>query len=108
MQYADRMHSSYQHLWHGTQPHCRRVFHETYVSTVNRNRAKFLLGSVSGLAATVCVIIGAVLAGVRADAMAASAADQLALFNQYDSEYCSKATDVARKIQAVAALGAGA
>ena len=40
-------------------------------------------------------------------AMAASTPDQLALFNQYDSEYCSKATDVARKIQAVAALGTG-
>ena len=39
--------------------------------------------------------------------MAASASDQLALFNQYDSEYCSKATDVARKIQAVASLGNG-
>lgn len=36
--------------------------------------------------------------------MAAPAGDQLALFNQYDSEYCSKATDVARKIQAVASL----
>jgi hypothetical protein len=39
--------------------------------------------------------------------MAANSTDQLALFNQYDSEYCSKATDVARKIQAVTALGAG-
>lgn len=36
--------------------------------------------------------------------MAASSGDQLALFNQYDSEYCSKATEVARKIQAVASL----
>ena len=36
--------------------------------------------------------------------MAVPAGDQLALFNQYDSEYCSKATDVARKIQAVASL----
>ncbi|KAK9841953.1 hypothetical protein WJX81_000808 [Elliptochloris bilobata] len=36
--------------------------------------------------------------------MAAPGGDQLALFNQYDSEYCSKATDVARKIQAVTSL----
>ena len=36
--------------------------------------------------------------------MAASSGDQLALFNQYDSEYCSKATEVAQKIQAVASL----
>ncbi len=35
---------------------------------------------------------------------ASSGSDQLVLFNQYDSEYCSKATDVARKIEAVAAL----
>ena len=44
----------------------------------------------------------------RVGIMAATASDQLALFNQYDSEYCSKATDVARKIQAVASLGIGA
>ncbi|BDA48337.1 Vesicle transport through interaction with t-SNAREs homolog [Coccomyxa sp. Obi] len=31
--------------------------------------------------------------------------DQMALFNQYDSEYCTKATDVARKVQAVSSLG---
>ncbi len=33
--------------------------------------------------------------------------DQLALFNQYDSEYCSKATDVARKVQVASTLGPG-
>lgn len=33
--------------------------------------------------------------------------DQLALFNQYDSEYCGKATEVARKVQAASSLGAG-
>ncbi len=33
--------------------------------------------------------------------------DQMALFNQYDSEYCTKATDVARKVQAVSSLGSG-
>lgn len=38
---------------------------------------------------------------------AANMADQMALFNQYDSEYCTKATDVARKVQAVSSLGAG-
>ena len=31
----------------------------------------------------------------------------MALFNQYDSEYCTKATDVARKVQAVSSLGSG-
>ena len=39
--------------------------------------------------------------------MADSLSDQLALFNQYDSEYCSKATDVARKVQAASSVGAG-
>lgn len=39
--------------------------------------------------------------------MADNLADQLALFNQYDSEYCSKATDVARKVQAATSLAAG-
>ena len=39
--------------------------------------------------------------------MADNLADQLALFNQYDSEYCSKATDIARKVQAAASLAAG-
>ena len=39
--------------------------------------------------------------------MAASLSDQLALFNQYDGEYCSKATDVASKIQAIASLSGG-
>lgn len=36
--------------------------------------------------------------------MASSLNDQLALFTQYDNEYCNKATDVSRKIQAVASL----
>ena len=40
--------------------------------------------------------------------MATSINDQLALFNQYDNEYCNKATDVARKIQAVGSLSGGA
>ena len=39
--------------------------------------------------------------------MATSLSDQLALFNQYDGEYCSKATDVASKIQAIASLSGG-
>ena len=39
--------------------------------------------------------------------MADTLSDQLALFNQYDSEYCSKATDVARKVQAATSVGAG-
>ena len=43
---------------------------------------------------------------LRAD-MADALSDQLALFNQYDSEYCSKATDVARKVQAATSVGAG-
>ena len=30
-----------------------------------------------------------------------------ALFDEYDAEYCAKATDVARKIDGAAALGAG-
>ncbi|CAL5224465.1 g7157 [Coccomyxa viridis] len=37
--------------------------------------------------------------------MADNLSDQLALFNQYDSEYCSKATDVARKVQVASSLG---
>ena len=40
--------------------------------------------------------------------MASSLNDQLALFTQYDNEYCNKATDVSRKIQAVASLSGGA
>ena len=39
--------------------------------------------------------------------MAANLSDQLALFTQYDGEYCSKATDVASKIQAIASLSGG-
>lgn len=39
--------------------------------------------------------------------MASGGADQLALFNQYDNEYCTKATDVARKIEAVSSLAGG-
>ena len=39
--------------------------------------------------------------------MADNSSDQLALFNQYDSEYCSKATDVARKVQVASSLGPG-
>ena len=39
--------------------------------------------------------------------MADNLSDQLALFNQYDSEYCSKATDVARKVQVASSLGPG-
>lgn len=39
--------------------------------------------------------------------MASGGADQLALFNQYDNEYCTKATDVARKIEAVSSLTGG-
>ena len=39
--------------------------------------------------------------------MADKLSDQLALFNQYDSEYCSKATDVARKVQVASSLGPG-
>ena len=39
--------------------------------------------------------------------MADKMSDQLALFNQYDSEYCSKATDVARKVQVASNLGPG-
>jgi hypothetical protein len=39
--------------------------------------------------------------------MAAGGGDQLALFNQYDNEYCAKATDVARKIEAVTSLSGG-
>lgn len=39
--------------------------------------------------------------------MADKLSDQLALFNQYDSEYCSKATDVARKVQIASSLGPG-
>ena len=39
--------------------------------------------------------------------MADNLSDQLALFNQYDSEYCSKATEVARKVQAAISLGPG-
>lgn len=39
--------------------------------------------------------------------MASGASDQLALFNQYDNEYCTKATDVARKIEAVSSLSGG-
>eukprot|EP00884_Botryococcus_braunii_P015255 jgi/Botrbrau1/2412/Bobra.0395s0040.1 len=36
--------------------------------------------------------------------MSSVGGDQLALFNQYDNEYCTKATDVARKIEAVSSL----
>ena len=39
--------------------------------------------------------------------MADKLSDQLALFNQYDSEYCSKATEVARKVQAAISLSSG-
>jgi len=37
----------------------------------------------------------------------ASNSDQLALFNQYDDEYCSKSTAVATSIQKISALGGG-
>ena len=37
----------------------------------------------------------------------AASLDQLALFNQYDDEYCSKSTDVANSIQKVSALSGG-
>jgi len=37
-----------------------------------------------------------------------SSSDQLALFNQYDDEYCSKSTAVATSIQKISALGGGA
>ncbi len=36
-----------------------------------------------------------------------SNSDQLALFNQYDDEYCSKSTAVATSIQKISALGGG-
>lgn len=37
----------------------------------------------------------------------ASGGDQMALFNQYDDEYCSKSTAVATSIQKIAALNGG-
>ena len=37
----------------------------------------------------------------------ASGGDQLALFNQYDDEYCSKSTAVATGIQKISALNGG-
>ena len=33
--------------------------------------------------------------------------NQDALFNQYESEYCSKSTDITRKIQALSTFSAG-
>lgn len=33
--------------------------------------------------------------------------NQDALFNQYESEYCSKSTDITRKIQALSSFSAG-
>lgn len=33
--------------------------------------------------------------------------DQLTLFNQYESEYCNKSTDVARKIDTLSTLVGG-
>ena len=37
----------------------------------------------------------------------ASGNDQLALFNQYDDEYCAKSTDVANSIQKISSLSGG-
>lgn len=37
----------------------------------------------------------------------ASSSDQLALFRQYDAEYCSKSTQVANSIQKIIALNGG-
>ena len=34
-------------------------------------------------------------------------ANQNALFNQYESEYCSKSTDISRKVQALSSFSAG-
>lgn len=39
--------------------------------------------------------------------MADPLANQNALFNQYESEYCSKSTDVSRKVQALGSFSAG-
>lgn len=39
--------------------------------------------------------------------MADPLANQNALFNQYESEYCSKSTDISRKVQALSSFSAG-
>lgn len=39
--------------------------------------------------------------------MADPLANQNALFNQYESEYCSKSTDISRKVQALGSFSAG-
>ena len=33
--------------------------------------------------------------------------DQMALFNQYENDYCNKSTDITRKIHAIANLSGG-
>ena len=39
--------------------------------------------------------------------MADPLANQNALFNQYESEYCSKSTEISRKVQALSSFSAG-
>lgn len=39
--------------------------------------------------------------------MADPLANQNALFNQYESEYCSKSTDISRQVQALGSFSAG-